>query len=214
MKYKAVIFDLDGTLVDTLKDLALSVNHALESMSEPKHSVESYRMRIGKGSRYMISCSLADDKQDLIDEILKLQVAYYADHLLDHAQPYPGIVEVLDELKKRKYILAVLSNKPEPFTCKMVDHYFGNGYFDYVVGGRADLPLKPDPTSALLVAEKLAVSAQETAFVGDTALDMQAANRAGMHAVGVTWGFRPRKDLQDNGAHVLIDNAEELLEIL
>lgn len=214
MKYKAVIFDLDGTLIDTVKDIALSVNHALESLGQPSHSVESYLMRIGKGSRYMISCSLADDKQDLIDEILKVQMAYYADHMLDHARPYPGIVEMLDELKKRKYPLAVLSNKPEPFTCKMVDHYFGNGYFDYVMGGRDDIPLKPDPCGALLVAEKLGVSARKSAFVGDTAFDMQVANRAGMHAVGVTWGFRPREDLQDNGAHALIDTAEELLEIL
>ena len=210
MSYNTIIFDLDGTLIDTLYDLADSINQALAQLSLPTHSVDSYRLRIGDGARQMISRALPDGRADLIDTAQKMQQAYYLEHCYDHTQPYPGIVDTLELLKGQHLKLAVLSNKPDSFTQQMVPHIFADGLFDLVVGHRPEFPLKPDPASALDIARRLGVQPAETAFVGDSAMDMQTANSAGMFAVGVAWGFRSRQELQDNGCEVLIEHPRDL----
>ncbi len=211
MKYRAVIFDLDGTLVDTLADIAGSANYAMGQLSLPVHSVESFKMRIGHGIRHMVSCCLPDGREELLDEAVKLQMGYYTENMCVHSRLYPGIKEMIERLKSQGYKLGVLSNKKESYTQGIVSHFFADGVFDHVAGGRDDIPLKPNPASVLGLAEKLGVSAEDVAYVGDSEVDMQTAKRAGMFAVGVTWGFRDRDELISSGAEALIAHASELL---
>lgn len=213
-KYQAVIFDLDGTLVDTLRDIAESTNHALERLSQPTFPVEAYRLKVGMGNRALLSSCLVPGQQHLIDDASDMQRAHYAEHFCDHSHPYDGIIDLLAELKNRGLKLAILSNKPAPFTPEVARCAFGEGYFDAVRGPQPDCPLKPDPTSALAVADAIGAARDRIMFVGDTGVDMQTACNAGMFAVGVTWGFRDRPELEENGAQAVIDHPRELLALL
>ena len=214
MNFKAVIFDLDGTLIDTLEDLADSVNQALVRLSLPTHPVDSFRLKVGDGAGTMIARSLPPDRRDLLDTVLQMQQAYYAEHFSDKSRPYPGIIEMLGQLRTHGLLLAVLSNKPDHFTKLVVAQAFESSAFDHVAGHRDGTGLKPDPAGALTVAEQLSVSPDEAAFVGDTAVDMQTATAAGMFAVGVTWGFRDRDELTQNGSSAIIDHPTQLIDTL
>ena len=214
MKFKAVIFDLDGTLVDTLDDLTDSVNHGLGRFSLPKQSTESIRLKVGDGTATMVGRCLPDDRQDLLEEVLPQVVAYYGEHFCDKSRPYAGVVEMLVALKRRQLCLAVLSNKPERFTRLVVERLFAAGQFDEVAGHRDGVPLKPDPSSALALADQLGTRPGEIAYVGDSDTDMLTARAAGMYAVGVTWGFRDRDVLVAAGSEVLIDEPGELPGVL
>ena len=214
MKYAAVLFDLDGTLVNTLEDLAASVNQALAQLSLPGHSVDSFRFKVGNGSRMMVSRSLPAQRQDLIETVLQLQQAYYREHLCDHSGPYPGVGEMVGALQNRGFKLAVLSNKPDEATRQIIAACFAPGVFEVVAGNRADLPLKPDPAAALWVAGQLGVAASRIAYLGDTGTDMQTATRAGMFAIGAAWGFRDREELLQNGAQAIIERPEQLPDLL
>jgi len=211
MKYQAVIFDLDGTLVNTLEDIAESVNANLRKLGLPVHSVDSFRLKVGNGNRMMVSRSLPTDQQHLLDELLAMQLEYYAEHFCDHSQIYPGINEMLAELKQQNLQLAVLSNKPDHLTQKLVSHLFDDSTFATVRGHLPDAIHKPDPGAALAIAAHLNIEPAEIVFVGDTAMDMQTANSAGMFAVGVTWGYRSRDELTAAGADCLIDQPAELM---
>lgn len=211
MKYKAAIFDLDGTLVDTLEDIAESVNVNLEKLELPVHPVDSFLLKIGNGNRMMVSRSLPADKQHLLDELLAMQLEYYAEHFCDYSQIYPGINKMLAELKQQNLQLAVLSNKPDHLTQKLVGHLFDDSTFAIVRGHLPDAVHKPDPGSALAIAAQLNIEPPGIVFVGDTSMDMQTANSAGMFAVGVTWGFRSRDELTTAGADCLIDQPDELM---
>jgi len=213
-KYRAVIFDLDGTLVNTLFDIAESINQTLITLSLPTHSVESYRLRIGSSNRQLVADSLPPDKQHLLDTALPMQLAYYNEHFCDHSQPYSGILDMLDELKHRNFKLAVLSNKPAPFAPELTHHVFGENYFDLVLGQTQEHPLKPDHASSLFIARQFNLAPDQFAFVGDSAIDMQTARNAGMFAVGVTWGFRDRDELLQNGCQAIIDHPRDLLPLL
>jgi phosphoglycolate phosphatase len=214
MKIQGAIFDLDGTLVNTLQDIGESVNTVLESYGLPTHPIEAYRFLVGNGSRIMIERALGPDNQRFFDDVFKKQQSDYPLHMCDHSRPYPGIVEMIGELKSRSVKRAVLSNKPQDYTRQMIGQLFPADTFDAVVGQRPDTPLKPDPASALELAGRLELDPARLAMVGDTAMDMQTACRAGMTAVGVTWGFRDRRELLDNGARHIIDHPGQLLELL
>jgi len=214
MKYKAVIFDLDGTLVNTLRDIAESVNFALDKYQQPSHPVESYRLKVGDGNKVLIQRSLPPDQQHLVDPVLKMQMKYYNEHFCDYTQPYPQISDLLTELKVLGLKLAVLSNKPDRFMLPLIGKMFTKGMFDRIQGQTEGLPLKPDPTFALAIAHDLQVAPEHVVYLGDTGVDMQTANRAGMFAVGATWGFRDRDELQQNGARVLIDKPDQLVPLL
>lgn len=214
MKYKAVIFDLDGTLVNTLTDIANSANYAMEQLSQPSFPVESFRLKVGSGNKNLISDCLSADKQHLKDRAIELQLAYYAEHFHDNSDAYPGVMDMLRKLGENGLKLAVLSNKPASFVSKLVKHVFGGDCFEVAIGEQANVPLKPDPTSSLAIADKLGAAPQQIAFVGDSASDMQTALNAGMFAVGVTWGFRGREELIQNGSEALIDHPDELLPLL
>ncbi len=211
---QAVIFDLDGTLVDTIEDLTNSINYALDLYDLPVLDLEKVKKIVGNGAIMMMTRALPPDRMDLADDVLCRQQAYYRSHYADNSRPYPGIVELLHELRQKQVKCAVLSNKPDCFTRKIIAAMFAPETFTLVRGHINDDPLKPDPTSALQLAAELNVKPADTLFVGDTAVDMHTARNAGMVPVGVTWGFRDRDELQQNGAAVLIDHPAELLNHL
>ncbi len=213
-KYRAVIFDLDGTLVNTLTDIAESVNYALKKFSLPIFPVDSFRLKVGSGNDELIADCLAPDKQYLKDQVLEIQIKHYAEHFCDNSRAYPGIKDMLRELQKNGLKLAVLSNKPSPFAPKLVKDVFGDNFFEAVQGELPDVPLKPDPTSALAIADKLGALPQQVAFVGDSSNDMRTARNADMFAVGVTWGFRDREELRQSCSEAIIDHPDELLSLL
>lgn len=209
----AVIFDLDGTLADTLLDIARSVNHALVAHGEPDHPLPAYRDMIGAGAENLIRRALREERRYRTAEVLATYGGHYSEHLLDHTRPFAGIYALLDVLVQRGVKLAVLSNKPDAPTKRLVDALFAKYPFSPVFGERAGIPKKPDPTSALEVARLMNSKPERCLFVGDSAIDMATAANAGMVGVGVTWGFRP-EELLPSGARHLISTPGALLPLL
>lgn len=232
-KFRAVLFDLDGTLADTLADLANATNWALTQLGCPTHPVDSYRFKVGDGARQLCSRALTADRQDLLDEAVRLERERYSEHCFELTRLYPGIPELISALAERRYSLAVLSNKPDDFTKRMIQRYFGGrrsagaamdighdracpstGPFAVVRGQLPNVPLKPDPTAALQIAQELGVAPAQWLYLGDTNTDMRTARAAGMTAVGVLWGFRDREELVASGAQHLAAKPEEVLKLL
>lgn len=214
MAFSAVVFDLDGTLADTLRDLADSVNHGLTKLGQPTWPVADYRLMVGEGRRTLCQRALPTDRQDLVDQLEKLMTAYYADHCFDFTAPYPGMVALLESLERAKVRLAVLSNKPDPFVQLTIKKLFPTTTFEVILGERDDMPRKPDPAGAVEVARRMNLPVGDVAYVGDTWIDMQTANGAGMFAIGVTWGFRDRDELHSSGAKAIVDTMDELEQVL
>jgi phosphoglycolate phosphatase len=213
MRFSAVIFDLDGTLADTLKDLADATNWGLRQLGFPEHSLSEYRYLVGSGRTELCRLALPKDRQELVEKLVNLMTGYYADHCFDSSQLYSGIVETLTELNQKGVRLAVLSNKPQDFVELTVKKLLSQFQFDVVIGDRQDIPRKPDPEGAKQIAAALKLSPDKIAYVGDTLIDMQTANRAGMYAVGVSWGFRDREELIEHGAKIIIATPTQLLPI-
>lgn len=213
MQYKAVIFDLDGTLINSLEDLADSVNEALVSRGYPQHHVNDYRMMVGNGARMLIKRALPINSADaIIDEVLAEYKKIYEKKFLCKTRPYPGILSMLEELKQRNVKIAVCSNKHNEAVGSMIDALFPAATFQYAWGEQAGLPRKPAPDAVLKLAELMQVKPAETVYVGDSAVDMQTGLKAGMLTVGVLWGFRGRQELKDNGANVLLTEPKEFCE--
>lgn len=208
---RAVLFDLDGTLVDTLADLANATNHALARLGCPTHPREAYRYFVGDGARVLCARALPADRQDLVEEAVQLMRAYYERHCFDESRPYAGIEELLGELARRAVPMAVLSNKPDAFTKRVVRHFFARTTFAVVRGQVPHLPLKPDPMAARLIAQDVGVEAGAWLYLGDTNTDMRTARAAGMFAVGALWGFRPREELEEAGAEAFVETPHEVL---
>lgn len=214
--YKAVIFDLDGTLINSLQDIADSMNRVLTAKGFPTHDYESYRYFVGRGLRNLVGQTLSEEQRS--DENIS---GLYADLLKDYGKNclqktalYNGIPELLDVLKEKSLKLAILSNKADNFTKKIAGELMSQWPFAEILGSKDGLPRKPDPTGALMVSKTLGVSPEEVLYVGDTSVDMKTAIAAGMFPVGVAWGFRTRKELLENGARAIIDKPEELLGLL
>jgi phosphoglycolate phosphatase len=209
----AVIFDLDGTLLDTLDDLADSMNSVLSRFGFPSHPVGSYKHFVGEGVATLVRRALPPGKRT--DEQVRRGVEAmreeYSKRWNVKTRPYPGIPELLDRLRSRNIPLAVLSNKPHSFAGTIVSAYFSRWPFTHVFGEK-DGKRKPDPGRALQIASDLEIPAGSVCFVGDTWTDMETAKQAGMFAVGALWGFRSARELRDSGAAVLIENPAELLE--
>jgi len=216
MSYRAVIFDLDGTLLDTLEDLADSMNAVLKSGSFPEHAVAAYRYFVGDGMEMLVRRVLPAGEQDdaLVARCMAAMEAEYGRRWADKTRPYPGIPEALDALEQRNVPKAVLSNKPDAFTRLTVEKLLAGWTFDPVIGVRSGIPRKPDPAGALQIAARLQVRPRECLYLGDTNTDMQTARAAGMFAVGATWGFRPGEELRASGAQVLLDTPTEVLDLL
>ncbi len=210
----AIVFDLDGTLLNTLGDLRDAVNAALRLRGLPPRSQDEVRRFVGNGVRKLMQRSLpAGAPDEEIDAALADFKRHYAAHLSDHTVPYEGISELLTILRKRGVRVGVLSNKLDSATQQLVRRFFF-GKVDAVLGEHAGVPRKPDPTGCRMVLEQLGAKPEETLYVGDSGVDMQTAHNAGCTAVGVTWGFRDRAELIDNGADLLADFPIQILMLL
>ncbi|MFD1771663.1 HAD family hydrolase [Sphingobacterium suaedae] len=208
---KLIIFDLDGTLIDTLADLANSCNYALNAHGYPVHPISAYRIFVGNGITKLVQRALPDGHTpETIERVKKTFVEYYTLHANDSTQPYLGIMEALITLKGREYLLSVASNKYHEATEALVGKYFGNIGFDVVLGHREGKPAKPDPQIVFDTLETLNVDPKNCIYVGDSSVDMNTATAAGVTSVGVTWGFRSESELREHGADHLIHHPREL----
>ena len=215
MQYKAVIFDLDGTLVNSLDDIADSVNAMLEGYGFPTHEIEKYRHFVGNGSQKLMERTLPEDKAasaEFVKDALAKYKEIYDVHLLEKTRPYTGINELLSALKKYRIPVAICTNKHMEAATKIVNILFEKDLFQEVLGDRPGHPKKPDPATPLEIAKNLGVQPEEVAYLGDSSVDMQTAVRAGFLPVGVLWGFRDKEELIANGAKVLLEKPQELLE--
>ncbi|MBQ2953373.1 MAG: HAD family hydrolase [Clostridia bacterium] len=210
--YRAVLFDLDGTLTDTLEDIATAMNRALRLHGLPEWPQEAYRYLVGNGAR-VLAQRCVRDWQEQAEAVRATYQAYYGDHNLVRTRPYDGVPEMLAGLQRQGLALAVLSNKPDQDTKAVVRHFFPEIPFVVVRGQVEGVPVKPDPAGALAVASQTGIEPGEWLYLGDTAVDMACARAAGMHPVGALWGFRTEKELRDSGAEHLISAPEELLRI-
>jgi phosphoglycolate phosphatase len=205
----AFLFDMDGTLVDSLEDIGRSMNAVLEELGHPTHTIEAYRTLVGDGARALVERALPAHARAEIDDALRHYKARYRTHLVVRSRPYDGIVPMLEALASRGAALAVVTNKPHDAALEIVDRLFPTVRFAAVLGQKDGVPHKPDPTGPVSIARTLGVAPSDTFFVGDTDTDMQTANNAGMIAVGVLWGFRGRDELERHGArHIVADPAE------
>ena len=211
---RAVLFDLDGTLANTLADLASATNWALAQLGCPTHPTENYRHMVGDGARQLCARALPADRQDRLEDTVRLMRGRYAEHWADETRLYPGIAEIVAALAKRGHKLAVLSNKPDDFTKQVVAHYFPANPFHAVRGQLPGVPLKPDPTAVLEIVRQLSVPAAKWFYLGDTNTDMRTACAAGMFPVGVLWGFRGREELLKSGARAMVERPEQILTLL
>ena len=216
MIYKAAIFDMDGTLVDTLEDLADSVNEMLAIYNFPLRSLEEVRQFVGNGARKLLERALPTEKsadKNFVDTALETYNQCYSRHLLNKSKPYAGIMELLTELQKKNIPLGICTNKQNFAAQIIAEKILSPIKFEKVFGDEKNFPRKPNPTRALEIAKSFGVEPAEVAYFGDTAVDMQTANNAGFLAIGVSWGFRPQ-ELQESGAKVIIDTPQEILKII
>ena len=212
-KYGAVLFDLDGTLTNTLRDIANAMNHALRQNGLPEWPAEAYRYLVGNGARKLAERAVRD-RQDLQEKVQADYQAEYETHSEVFTRPYPGVPELLGALAERGLRLCVLSNKPDADTRRVVAHYFPGIPFEVVQGQLPEVPVKPDPAAARHVAARMGIAPERFLYLGDTAVDMACARNAGMHPVGVLWGFREEQELREGGAEWIIRRPEELLSLL
>lgn len=216
METKLIIFDLDGTLLDTIDDLAAATNHALKLNGFPIHERAAYRYFVGNGITKLVERALPEASRDeaTIVHVRQDFVAYYSDHNTDLTKPYPGIEALVAELQRRGIRMAVASNKYQAATVKLIARFFPEGTFDVVFGQREGIEPKPDPTIVFDILKQVVIAPDATLYMGDSKVDMQTAANSGLRSVGVTWGFRPRAELEEHGATFIIDRPEQLLDLL
>lgn len=211
---KAIIFDLDGTLLNSLTDLADAVNRVLKGYNLPTHKPEAYRYFIGDGAQMLISRALPEEQRNeqMIQDCLEAFKKDYAQNWHNQSALYPDIAGLLDRLSEQGIRLAILSNKPHEFTRQCVDYYLSRWTFDIVLGQSASLPQKPHPAGALHIARETGIAPASFLYAGDSGVDMQTAVSSGMYAIGVLWGYRPAAELRANGADVLVSRPIEILD--
>jgi phosphoglycolate phosphatase len=216
MTFKAVIFDLDGTLLDSIQDIADTMNLILKREGFPLHNLETYKTFVGNGVKKLIFRSLPEEhrKEEKIQEYVTLFREIYQQQWRNHTKLYPGIDGMLDLLKVNGVKMAILSNKPDEFTKTMTKEFLGAFDFEVVAGALPDVPKKPNPEAALRIRKKFNVWSKRTVFLGDSAIDMETAISAKMIPIGVSWGFRPKKELKKAGATDIIDYPFDLIDIL
>lgn len=213
MKYRAVVFDLDGTLLDTLDDIVSSVNACLVQFGLPVRTKEEIRSFIGNGARKLLE--RASDGKAPMEQLFPAYKAYYSAHCADTTKPFKGVMETLAVLKERGIKIGVLSNKPHHDTKPMTERFFGD-LVDLAQGEDEEQGVmrKPNPASLFVVMQKLGVDKSQTVYVGDSEVDIQTARNAGVDCISLTWGFKEREVLEEYGATMLADDAEQLLKFL
>lgn len=214
MPLRAVLFDLDGTLVDSLGDIATAMNHALVAHGLPPHPEAAYPRFVGEGVAMLAERATRGAIPELQGRVLATYHAYYDTHLFDRTVAYPGVADALLALARDGLRLGVLSNKSDDFVKRLVARFLPGVPFTGVYGERPGIPRKPDPTAALALAGELDVAPEDCGFVGDTSVDMDTARAAGMYGVGVTWGFRPEAELHAHGARAVVSSADALVTAL
>ena len=210
---KGVIFDLDGTLINSLPDISAAMNRSLAKYGLPGYEENSYKYKVGNGVIKLAERSVGDHPE-LLDQVLEAYMADYAQNSRVNTYAYKGVPEMLQGLIDKGMKVAVLSNKDQADVDKVLAYYFPGIAFSVIRGRVEGVPLKPDPAAALLIAQDMGVLPQECWYVGDTSMDMNCGNAAGMETVGVLWGFRPREELVASGARELISEPEELLRLM
>lgn len=211
-EYSTYIFDLDGTLLDTLEDLAASVNYALRSVGLPEHSIDDVRRFVGNGVRLlMVRAIEGGDSNPRFEEAYATFRSHYMEHGLDTTQPYPGIMELLKELKARGKKIAVVSNKFYDATQELVKHFFGE-YVSVAIGERENIRKKPAPDTVLEAMRMLGVDKEGAVYIGDSDVDFNTAKNVGIPCVSVLWGFRDREFLESIGATTFITQPSQMLE--
>lgn len=208
------MFDLDGTLADTLTDLAHAGNHALAAVGRPTFPVARYNTLAGQGLDRLLQDALGPDHPHLVPPTRDAFLHHYEQHRYDHTQPFPGIAPLLDQLVARGITLAAMSNKPHAATADMIERLFAGWPFAAALGQRPGVPVKPDPQAPLEICETLGLAPEHWAYVGDTDVDMKTGRAAGFLTVGVTWGFRAEAELLAAGAHHIIHRPADLLPLL
>ncbi len=216
MRTDLVIFDLDGTLLDTVGDLAVACNAMLAQRGLPEHTYADYRGFVGNGILRLVERALPEELRsaDYVAAARADFVAYYIDHIDRYTKPYAGIPELLDALTRKGVRLAVASNKFRQGTEKLIRRFFPEVPFAAVLGQRPGVALKPDPAIVEEILALAGIARERVLYVGDSGIDMQTAAAAGVRSVGVTWGFRSREELMQAGAGALIDRSEKLLDLL
>ncbi|WP_159021291.1 HAD family hydrolase [Formosa sp. L2A11] len=216
MKYEAVIFDLDGTLVDSIQDLADAMNIVLKNNNFPIHLLNSYPSFIGHGIRTLVERALPESERNeaAINTYYSQMIAVYAENCTNKTHAYNGISDLLDALSEKGLKLGVFSNKAEDFTKRVVEVVLSKWTFDAVIGLTTEVLKKPNPLKAIQFSEAIGVTPESFLFVGDSGVDMQTGTKAGMHAVGVLWGFRDEKELRANGAKTIVKHPLDILKIL
>jgi len=216
MSFQAALFDLDGTLLDTLEDLAGAMNSVLEEEDWPVHPPQAYRLFIGDGVENLVRRALPQEERhpEVIQRCLTRFKAFYSQGWSLKTRPYEGIKDLLEELRRRRFLLGILTNKDHEFALSMVAHFFPGTPFRAVLGARAGAPKKPDPQGALEIARSFELDPARFVYLGDSAVDMKTALSAGMLAVGVGWGFRSREELTGAGAALILDRPLDLLPFL
>lgn len=214
--YKACIFDLDGTLTDTLESLVYSVNKTLEFMGLRSITQEQCRQFVGNGARYLLECALqaVDADPERIEEAMEAYRRIFGENCTYHVKPYDGVPEMLAALKEKGMKLAVLSNKPHFQAVDVTNTFFEEGTFAHIQGQCDEIRRKPAPDGVFAAAEKIGVEVSECIYIGDSEVDVKTGLAAGAKTVAVTWGFRSREVLEEAGAVHMIDKPEELLSLL
>lgn len=210
MIYKAAIFDMDGTLTNTLEDLADSVNEMLDYYNLPRRTIDEVRIFVGNGARILMQRATESTDEKFIDDALKYYDGCYARHLFNKTKPYAGIVELLTALQNKNIPLAICTNKQHFAAVEIAKKIFPAINFVEVIGDAK----KPNPARALEIMKKIGVVPAEVAYFGDTAVDMKTAVNAGFLPIGVTWGFRPESELVASGAKIIIHRAEEIFNLI
>jgi len=216
MNIKGIVFDLDGTLADSIEDIAESMNQVLKEQNLAIHSIDTYKTYVGNGIRKLVKRSLPEELRtdELFTKNLNRMLEVYGANCINKTKLYPGVANLLDQLQEKGLKIAIFSNKANNLTQKVVKVLLAQWDVSFVIGAGGDVARKPNPQGALMAAEKMGISPNELMFVGDSGVDMETAKNAGMFGVGVLWGFRAADELNANGAKAIICEASELLNHL
>ena len=213
---KLVIFDLDGTLINTIADLAQATNYALAKLGYPTHEIESYKFKVGNGINNLFKRALPEgEKTD--ENVLRVRrefIPYYNEHNTDLSRPFPGMEELLNYIENQNIKISVASNKYQEATSKIISEIYPTIRFSAVLGQRENVPIKPNPQIVYDILSITGIDKQDVLYVGDSGVDMQTGLNAGVETCGVTWGFRPRTELEPFHPQHIVDTAEELQQII